>query len=525
MVTEYSIRPVDPILPGTEFSGRPTPLVPRQIPWGYSRDRLYAVAVDPMQLFAYWELRDESIEAGRKQLGAAGNDAQLTLRVFDTSGRIFDGSNAHSHFDQDIHRTDRQWFCRVGKPASTAHVEIGLRTREGRFYRLARSARVDFPRNSPAGGGPVEWMRVIPHTGVIASRETPGAAPPPPPPGPPAPVATVDSSGEGLSESTATGGIETSGHFEVSQTTPLFDQHSVESWEWYERHAQHFELDSGWQIDPNDPNLSYRSVSLRWEELGLNTFRWETGPVESSWQAGPFSYPTEVIAPAVEHFEGPRLVMRTGEQVRVLHGPWQVVIRGINAHAEHRVLGRWEVHRSWVSLESRPAAGDAARARGRGVAPGASELRLGASELRLRGASEVFFLGASERRLGGASESRFMGASQLLLRGQSELRLVGQSELRLRGQSELRLVGASERRLAGQSELRMAGASERRLAGASERRLGGASERRGASELRLGGASEQRLGGASEQRASGSVERPPSLYPPSLPPETSNGKE
>lgn len=179
MVTEFSIRPVDPILPGTEFSGRPTPLVPRQIPWGYNRDRLCAVAVDPIQLFAYWELRDESIEAGRKQLGAAGNDAQLTLRVFDTSGRIFDGNNAHSYFDQDIHRTDRQWFCRVNKPASTAHVEIGLRTREGRFYRLARSGRVDFPRNSPAGGGPIEWMRVVPYTGVIASRETPGVPPPP----------------------------------------------------------------------------------------------------------------------------------------------------------------------------------------------------------------------------------------------------------------------------------------------------------------------------------------------------------
>lgn len=519
MVTEYSIRPVDPILPGTEFAGRPTPLVPRQIPWGYNRDRLCAVAVDPMLLFAYWELRDESIEAGRKQLGAAGNDAQLALRVFDTSGRIFDGNNAHSQFDQDIHRTDRQWFCRVGKPASTAHVEIGLRTREGRFYRLARSGRVDFPRNSPAGGGAVEWMRVVPHTGIIASRETPGA-PPPPPSAPPPPVASVNAAGGGLSASTASGGIETSGHFEVSETTPLFDQHSVESWEWYERQAQHFELDSGWQIDPNDPNVSYRSVSLRWEEIGINSFRWESGPVESSWQAGPFSYPTEIVAPAVERFEGPRLVMRTGEQVRVLHGPWQVVIRGINAHAEHRVLGRWEVHRSWVSLDSRPAASDSAAGPRRATAPGASERRLGASELRLRGASEVFFMGASERRLGGASESRFMGASQLLLRGQSELRLVGQSELRLRGQSELRLGGASERRLAGQSELRMGGASERRLAGASERRLGGASERRGASEQRLGGASEQRLGGASEQQLSGASQRPPSLYP-----QTSNGKE
>ena len=126
-----------------------------------------------------------------------------------------------------------------------------------------------------------------------------------------------------MSGSAASGGIETSGHFEVSQTTPLFDQHSVESWEWFERQAQHFELDSGWQVDPNDPNLSYRSVSLRWEEFGINSFRWESGPVETSWQAGPFSYPTEIVAPAVERFEGPRLVMRTATSKPRLRRPSQ----------------------------------------------------------------------------------------------------------------------------------------------------------------------------------------------------------
>jgi len=228
-------------------------------------------------------------------------------------------------------------------------------------------------------------------------------------------------------------------------------------------------------------------VTLSWQELGKGDTTWESGPTESSWQAGPFTYPTEVIVPAVERHEGVAQVYRSGEQVRVLHGPWQVVIRGINAHSSRRVLARWEVHRSWVSVATRGGEPLGAVLPGDTRPVGASERFLAASELRLRGASEVFFLGASERRLGGASETRFLAASQWIARGASERRLTGASEWRLMGQSELRLKGASERRLSGASELRLMGASERRL-------------RKGASEQRLGGASEARLGGASEAR-------------------------
>jgi hypothetical protein len=477
MVTEHSLRPIEPRLPLAEVSGRHPSLTPRQIPWGYNRDRVTAIAVDPIQLFVYWELRDETLEQGRRQLGPAGADAALVVRVFDTSGRIFDGTNAHSSFDQDVHRNDRQWFCIVGKPSSSAHVELGLRARDGRFTRLGRSGRVDFPRNSPTPTHQMEWMRVVPQSGDIASRETPDL----PPPAPGVPTAGAPGGGAAAGEVVAVGGPEVLLHerYELVETTPLFERALAESWEIYEQDVQRFESDSGWQVDPNDPSASYRMISLRWEEFGISTSRWETGPVETSWQAGPFSYPTTVIAPAVERHEGPRMIYRSGAQVRVLHGPWQVVIRGINAHSERRVLARWEVHRSWVSVASSVASSAATGAApGTALPPGgASERMLSASELRLKGASEIFYLGASERRLGGASESRFLGASQALMRGASERRLAGASELRLGGASERRLGGASERHFAGASEIRLAGASERRLGGASERRAGGSEPR------------------------------------------------
>jgi hypothetical protein len=494
MVSEPSLVSKLQPSPITESVPRRPLLHSRQIPWGYGRDRLTAIAVDPDRLFIYWEVRDESIDAARERLGPAGARAALVLRVYDTSGRIFDGENAHGYFDQDVQRNDRQWFCRVGKPSSSAHVEMGLRTPDGRFLKLMRSGRVDFPRKEAAPARPAEWMRVVASTGDIASRET--ALP------------------NGMNGASAGGVAEQHGHegFEappgaappsgldaaVASSIERFETVEIDSYEIKELAVERFETDSGWQVDPSDPATVYRMVTLSWQELGLGVSTWEAAPSESAWEAGPFSYPTEVIAPAVERFEGQAHVYRLGEQVRVMHGPWQVVIRGINAHSSRRVLARWEVHRSWVGVTTRTAEASAVGVLGYEGAPvGASERFLAASELRLRGASEVFYLGASERRLGGASETRFLAASQHIARGASERRLGGASEYRFAGASELRFKGASEKRLAG--------ASERRLMGASEKRL-----RKGASEQRLGGASETRLGGASEERLLPSV----SNFPP-----------
>src|SRR5882724_2998671 len=61
------------------------------IPWGYSQDRVVAMVVDPNRLYLYWELTDQAIEKARHGLGPGGKEAWLSLRVYDTTGRIFDG--------------------------------------------------------------------------------------------------------------------------------------------------------------------------------------------------------------------------------------------------------------------------------------------------------------------------------------------------------------------------------------------------------------------------------------------------
>lgn len=418
------------------------------IPWGYAQDRVAATAVDPDRLFAWWEVTDGAIEKARATLGEAAADAVLALRVHDTSGILFDGTNAHSWFDHRVDRSDRQWFFHIGKPTSSATVELGLVAGDGRFARIARSRRVDFPRKE-AAWEPAGWLTVVPGTGEVQP-----AAPHAPPShdagGAPAP---------GPSAVPAPGGLPAqAGAFAPPSFEPIAIWRIHESAADRELRIAEL-LDAGWE-------------RVEWKEEGGEGYYelhgrsdWAEPLTRSSWEAGPFPYPVEVTAPTREEWAGSSVAFKVGGVTHVVHGPWQVVIRNIGAFREQAVTQRWEMYRSWVAAEGgekrTTAPGDGVRTPGASEQAGASELAwLRGSEIRLRGASELWRLGASELAARGASEYLYSGAS--------ERRLAGGSERAWAGGSEWRLGGGSERVLGGASEQARPGASERRLGGASE---------------------------------------------------------
>jgi hypothetical protein len=413
---------------------------PRTIPWGYGMDRITAMVVDPQRLYVYWEVTDGAIERARLTLGAGGAGAWLSLRVYDITGRLFDGTNAHSYFDEGIDRGVRQWFFEIGKPNSTACVEVGLKSAEGYFAKIARSGRVDFAPSEPRPGSPIEWLTVRSATGHAGESVAGGA---PRPDGFGAPIGSLGGdSADGWHGWTEDAGFPLPGGGVMR--TP----------------------EQGWELREG-------AVETYQTEFGkLDKVEWIGPMYKSEWQAGPFAYPVD--APSlIEHHETGEISMRSEDgQLHVVYGPWQVVIRGVGARAERRVLATWEYRRT-VAVQ-----GDAGVDRDDSVS----------------GWWEPVGPGSSAWRLVGASERRWPGASELLVRGGSEVYMLGASERLYGGASERLLRGASERLYRGASERRPRGASERRLGGASERTLGGASERS------LGGASERVIGavGASE---------------------------
>jgi hypothetical protein len=436
--------------------------MPENIPWGYGYDRVTAMVVDPERLYVYWEVTDDAVAAARAGLGASGAGAWLNLRVYDISGRLFDGTNAHSYFDHRIERHDRQWFFVINKPTSSATVEVGLKSEEGFFVKIIRSGRVEFPRREPVGGGAAEWLTVRASGEVIQGAGGDAAAAGGPGGG--------GAPGAGPPDQGAGPGWEDWTHHFGGFPAPAGNRVLGRRWEWQEHSG------GEWTGD-------------------LQRTEWAGPLVRTEWESGPFTYPVEVPSSVVEMYDSGELSVRTENgRVHVVYGPWQVVIRGLGARAERRVLGTWQYKRQ-VAVS-----GGFER-----IAEMAGQLTPGSSEWLALGASERAWLGSSELLFGGGSELWLIGASEMRLGGASERMYAGASERRMRGASERMYAGASERLMRGASEYSYAGASEKIMAGASERALGGSSE------LSYAGASEKLMAGSSGRL--GDDGAAPSEYP------------
>jgi hypothetical protein len=406
----------------------------RSIPWGYGRDKVAAMAVDPERLFVYWEVTDEAIARARAELGASGDDAWLDLRVHDVTGLVFDGGNAHHVVDVGVARGDRQWFLQIGRPTSEVIVEIGLLARDGRFAKVARSHRVEFPRRAPAPPAAPEWLDVRP---------------------------------------VAHGGGRP--HFEIQRavthaaSAPRHSESGGER-EWNAARGEFFAAGAPWsRASPSDFVGAAASSSFafwsEWTADATRTVEWSNaasswqwlGPAsEERWESGPFPLEVAELPVAVEERFGGEVTVQTWRGLtRVQYGPWSVTIRNVGAVGGGRVLARWEVRKSFIVAGSRRRFGMRSlltRSTVTRTSIGASEQSLGASEARLEGASEQWLLGGSELRLGGASELRWLGASELAMGGRAERAFGGASEAFARGASERRLGGAGERQLGGASE-------------------------------------------------------------------------
>ncbi len=378
---------------------------PKTIPWSYGRDRVRALPVDPERLYVYWEVTDEGRERARQKLGAGASSAWLNLRVYDTTGRLFDGTNAHSYFDHRVESGPRQWFFEIGKAGSEAFVEIGMKSHEGYFARIARSGRVVFPRRSPAPYREPQWLT------VRAGLEEPAIAK------------------KGIGQA--------------------FESAPPRSAEVPPRPLLRVPPEESPRIAGPVRGVEPHPIAVELREEREVERRWEAPMTMRVWEAGPFTQAVGVPEPVSETYGGELSTFEVDGRTHVVFGPWQVVVRGLGAFEERRVLSRWMIYRSWAVERGRETwlEGTPERMVGSSALLGGSERRFrGASELRLGGASELLYRGASERRLGGGSERIYGGASERLFRGASERKYVAASEKLLRGGSERRLGGASGRR-------------------------------------------------------------------------------
>ena len=248
-----------------------------------------------------------------------GERAWLNLRVYDITGRLFDGTNAHSYFDHRVERHERQWFFGIDKPTSAACAEIGLRSEEGYFVKIARSGRVEFPRREPVGGGGVEWLSVRGAQRRAAyAGGAPGGGARGVGPGPAGGGGGAPGGGGDQPPAMTTG--------RTGPTAPASPSRAASACSGAPGSGRKRPASSGPATGPR-PNGS--------------------GPCcAREWEAGPFTYPVDVPEGSIEVQDNGEVSVRSeGGRTHVMYGPWQVVIRGIGARAERRVLGTWEYRR------------------------------------------------------------------------------------------------------------------------------------------------------------------------------------
>jgi hypothetical protein len=428
-----------------------------ELPWSYGDDRISALVRSPDSLYVYWEITDEGIQGARGRLGPAGAHGECNLRVYDTTGRDFDGTNANDYFDVRVDRRDREYFLNLHRPSASFHVEIGIKSHEGYFQPIARSGRADFPRKGPSSSHALEWMTVTSDVGHPAAQPYVSRYSGPPPGSGPS---HVEARAGQAHEGPPGGGA----HGEARTFTWAHPARAEVRWEgpW---------ISGGWRTE----------WRMRW--VGGREGRGESSlPIESAqWSVGPF--PITLLDPGntgrVEvRFVGEGGVILEHASGLEVFGPWEVRIHSFQTESERRVLGAWRIH--WIRVE--PVKVErwwSAFERSRVNAWAAGRVVAGASELHALawgGASEAWRMGASERRSVGGSEWLAMGASEIARGGASELLYGGASALLYGGASGVVWGGASGREWGGASEWLYGGASEWVAGGASEQLHGGASE-------------------------------------------------
>jgi hypothetical protein len=432
------------------------------VPWGYGQDLIKALVRSPDSLYLYWEITDLAIDAARKRLGQAGERGWCNLRVYDTTGRDFDGTNANHYFDIPVDRGARERFLMIHRPTSVVHVEIGIMSHEGYFQPIARSGRAEFPRKSPSPHSGVEWMTVTdgadcPTARPFASRYQG------PPPQLPVPGTDRGSGNE-------PGGAAPADGPPVTTTETWTVDHSTTG-EWFSVSLDPSFAELPWLLEHSltDWRTEWRGGLkwLRWTGEGKD---WLAVGERFEWHSGPF--PVELLSSdrVDVRFSGMTPLRVSSEWGPVdVYGPWQVTMRGHETHVPRRVLASWTMHwvktsppvvERWITAFERRRTGVFGH---RIWFQGASDRTL----LWELGASELWRLGASERMRIGASAWMQLGASEILGWGASQLAWAGASALLQGGASVAAFFGATERYALGASERYALGASERYALGSS----------------------------------------------------------
>lgn len=130
------------------------------LPDSYNETRVVLLPVEPYLLHVYWEVASVELEKAKHQLDGNYGQSQAILRCYDVTNIIFNGMNAHGSFDVYIDLLAKSRYIHLWSPEKSYFVELGFKTRKGRFYPVARSNIAQIPPDWPAPKSDEHYMLV-----------------------------------------------------------------------------------------------------------------------------------------------------------------------------------------------------------------------------------------------------------------------------------------------------------------------------------------------------------------------------
>ncbi|MDD5687408.1 MAG: DUF4912 domain-containing protein [Elusimicrobia bacterium] len=130
------------------------------LPDYYNESYLIILPRDPLWMFACWEVTDKQREQIKKEYGKdIFEESQPILRVHDiTDVEKFTGVNSKSYKDVPVFINVRCWYIKVDHPGRNWCVELGFKTKEGKFIMLLRSNIIALPLNKVSDNTFEQWL-------------------------------------------------------------------------------------------------------------------------------------------------------------------------------------------------------------------------------------------------------------------------------------------------------------------------------------------------------------------------------
>lgn len=124
------------------------------------KSKLVLLPVEPYLVHLYWEVAGSDLKRAKRILAREYRRSKAILRFHDSTGAALKDVRSRDSFDVEIQLDAGNWYVPLWRSNRTYFVELGLRTRSGRFFLLARSNIADTPRDSTASDASERYAEV-----------------------------------------------------------------------------------------------------------------------------------------------------------------------------------------------------------------------------------------------------------------------------------------------------------------------------------------------------------------------------